>query len=215
MDCGAKKRDGTPCRAPAMPNGRCRIHGGKTPSGLASPNLRTGRYSKYLPARLIGRYQEATSDPALLELREEVALLDARLTDLLGRVETGESGEVWKLLRVRFAEFNEAKAAGKVPDMQAALYQIEGLITRGLADYAAWGEIGSVLEQRRRLVESERKRLVEMQQTITTERAMLLIGAIGGIIKAHVTDRTQLEKISQDIGALLDRPAGGGAELGG
>ena len=49
--------------------------------------------------------------------------------------------------------------------------------------------IGGVLEQRRRLVESERKRLVEMQQTLTVEKAMLLIGAIGGIIKAHVHDR--------------------------
>jgi len=37
--CGAKTRPGTPCRGPAMPNGRCRMHGGpstgpKTPEGL-------------------------------------------------------------------------------------------------------------------------------------------------------------------------------------
>ncbi|MBR1124518.1 hypothetical protein JQ628_23530 [Bradyrhizobium lablabi] len=32
--CGAKrKRDGKPCANPAMKNGRCGIHGGKTPSG--------------------------------------------------------------------------------------------------------------------------------------------------------------------------------------
>ena len=29
--CGAKTRRGTPCRAPAMPNGRCRMHGGSSP----------------------------------------------------------------------------------------------------------------------------------------------------------------------------------------
>src|SRR5580658_7326866 len=40
--CGAKARTtGCPCRAPAMPNGRCRMHGGKstgprTPAGFAS-----------------------------------------------------------------------------------------------------------------------------------------------------------------------------------
>jgi hypothetical protein len=38
--CGAKARSGNPCRAPAMANGRCRIHGGKctgprTPEGMA------------------------------------------------------------------------------------------------------------------------------------------------------------------------------------
>jgi hypothetical protein len=37
--CGAKRRDGKPCHGPAMPNGRCRMHGGKstgprTPEGL-------------------------------------------------------------------------------------------------------------------------------------------------------------------------------------
>jgi hypothetical protein len=29
--CGAKTRRGTPCQCPAMPNGRCRIHGGTAP----------------------------------------------------------------------------------------------------------------------------------------------------------------------------------------
>ena len=29
--CGAKTRRETPCRAPAMANGRCRMHGGKLP----------------------------------------------------------------------------------------------------------------------------------------------------------------------------------------
>lgn len=29
--CGARTRRGTECQSPAMPNGRCRIHGGKSP----------------------------------------------------------------------------------------------------------------------------------------------------------------------------------------
>jgi hypothetical protein len=46
--CGAKKRrkDET-CRAPAMPNGRCRIHGGLSLGGIAHPNFKHGRRSKY------------------------------------------------------------------------------------------------------------------------------------------------------------------------
>ena len=37
--CGARRRDGRPCRGAAMPNGRCRMHGGpstgpRTPEGL-------------------------------------------------------------------------------------------------------------------------------------------------------------------------------------
>ena len=38
--CGARTRAGTPCRSPAMRNGRCRMHGGlstgpTSPEGLA------------------------------------------------------------------------------------------------------------------------------------------------------------------------------------
>ena len=52
--CGAKTRTGTPCKAPAMANGRCRLHGGKstgprTPEGLAKSkraNWKHGFYSE-------------------------------------------------------------------------------------------------------------------------------------------------------------------------
>ena len=51
--CGAKTRKGSPCRNPAMPNGRCRMHGGastgpRTLAGLARSrraNWKHGRYS--------------------------------------------------------------------------------------------------------------------------------------------------------------------------
>ena len=51
--CGAKTRRQTKCRAPAMSNGRCRMHGGastgpRTPDGLARSkraNWKHGLYS--------------------------------------------------------------------------------------------------------------------------------------------------------------------------
>ena len=64
----------------------------------------------------------------------------------------------------------------------------------------------SLVEQRRKLVESERRRLVELQQTITVERALVLVGAIAGIIKAHVKDRAMLAAISADLERLVQQP---------
>jgi hypothetical protein len=51
--CGARTRAGRPCKAPAMPNGRCRMHGGpstgpRTPEGLArlrAARTRTGLHT--------------------------------------------------------------------------------------------------------------------------------------------------------------------------
>lgn len=201
--CGARRKNGEPCQMAAMPNGRCRIHGGKSLSGIQAPAFKTGRHSKYLPARLQERYEQAIADSALLELRDEIGLVDSRLSDLITRVESGESGEVWRLLRSTFDEFGKARSSGKVPEMTQHLAAIEHLIIRGLADYAAWSDIHSTLEQRRKLVESERKRLVEMQQMITAEQAMVMLAAITDTVRRHVTDRDALAAISADITRLI------------
>jgi len=46
--CGAKTRKGTPCQAPAMANGRCRMHGGGSPGAPPGNKnaLKHGRYTK-------------------------------------------------------------------------------------------------------------------------------------------------------------------------
>ena len=47
--CGAKTRRAKLCQAPAMPNGRCRMHGGKSPGapcGPANGNFKTGLWTK-------------------------------------------------------------------------------------------------------------------------------------------------------------------------
>ena len=43
--CGARTRAGGSCQQPAMPNGRCRLHGGKTPKGIQNA-LKHGKYTK-------------------------------------------------------------------------------------------------------------------------------------------------------------------------
>ena len=35
--CGARTRSAAPCKSPAMPNGRCRMHGGTSPGAPSGP----------------------------------------------------------------------------------------------------------------------------------------------------------------------------------
>ena len=58
--CGAKTRGGTPCAAPAMANGRCRMHGGKstgprTPEGLARCRAANWKHGMYCREALASR----------------------------------------------------------------------------------------------------------------------------------------------------------------
>ncbi len=48
--CGAKTRAGTPCKNWGLrPGGRCRMHGGKSLQGFASPTFKHGWYSRVEP----------------------------------------------------------------------------------------------------------------------------------------------------------------------
>jgi hypothetical protein len=61
VPCGARTRDGSPCTAPAMPNGRCRAHGGLSP-GAPKGNRNAVKHGR-------------TTAPALARKRDIAALI--------------------------------------------------------------------------------------------------------------------------------------------
>jgi hypothetical protein len=123
------------CRLPAVTGMEvCRFHGGLTPRGPVSPHFKSGKYSKFLPTRMLARYREAERDPELTSLRSELALVDARLMDLLTRVHSGESGVVWLALRTAHRAFKVAQRAGDVAQMRAALDEIGVHIDAAVVD---------------------------------------------------------------------------------
>lgn len=201
MQCTAKsKRSGEQCKKDAVQGStKCHMHGGKSPKGIASGNFQTGRYSKYLPARLLERYHESAQDGELLALRDEIALLDTRLADLLNRVDSGEAGRAWKDAKAAHRKIALALQTKDTQSMFTGLSELEEAIGRGHGDYMAWDEIQSLLDQRRRLVESERKRLVDMQQMVTSEQAMLLVSALLDSVRRNVTDRNVLTQVQADF----------------
>jgi len=183
----------------------CYMHGGATPKGIAAPQTTHGRYSKYLPKRLLERYHAATQDEQLLVLRDEIAVVESRLGDLLARVDTGEAGAAWKAIRKAHDDLDDAINSVDSARMQAALRDMERVIGRGMADYAAWNEVYALLEQRRKLVESERKREIEAQQHITTEEALLLVQALLDSVRRNVTDQAARTAIQSEFIQLTTR----------
>ena len=60
--CGARTRRGTLCRTPAMPNGRCRLHGGlstgpRTAAGIERIRLALTKHGRYSEAARADRQQ--------------------------------------------------------------------------------------------------------------------------------------------------------------
>jgi hypothetical protein len=165
---------------------------------MANPAFKTGRYTTCIPDRLAGKYLEAQADPDLIGLRDELSLLDARLADVLTRVDTKEAGVHWANASNALQRYNNTGDAGAMDELRAS-------IGDGLSDYAAWNEVFSLIERRRKLCETETKRLAAMGQQITAERAMILVAAMVDIVRRNVTDPQVMRSISGEVNKLIHR----------
>lgn len=197
--CGAQLRNkpGKFCQdTVTLENGRCRRHGGKSLKGVASPLFKHGRYSKSLPENLVGNYRQAQKDPKLLELRDEIALMDVRINELLSQLTPNEhspSRRITRLIdKVRGAAAGNSEAA-------EALAQLEDIIGQSSHEDRVWKGIGYLVDRRKALVETESKRLLNSSQAITIDQVMLLIGVISDILKRHIPDKGVLTNISREI----------------
>lgn len=202
-ECGAKKRNGEPCKAAAMPNGRCRIHGGLTPSGFDLPQTTTGLYSKHLPSRLAATYEKQITNANLLDLKEQVSLIDSRTIELLSKLDTGESGRTWRLLRKYHSEALDAAIEHDEDGVMVNLREMKKLIDLGNHDADVWSEVYESVNLRKSLAETERRLLMQGEQMMTSEQVMLLVTAISSIVRANVQDREVLGKIVFGIDRLI------------
>jgi hypothetical protein len=121
---------------------------------------------------------------------------------VLLRVDSGESGHLWRELKATYKALQDANRRKEPALIQELMTDLGALITRGHSDYAAWSEIGRIVEARRKLVESERKRLVDMQQMMSAEQGMMLVAQIYEQVKLHVSDRATLNAIGMGLARL-------------
>jgi len=181
------------------------MHGGLSPVGPASATFIAGRYSKVLPMRLLERYRESLNHPELLNGREEISVVDARLVEVLTGLDSAGSSQLWRALRDAYRSLQTAQRKRDTSALRLALAEFGAIVERGDGYRAAWDEVIRLVGVRQRLVESERKRLVEMQQMITATEAMTLVTAVSESVRKHVTDEDALRAISADLLRLLDR----------
>ena len=203
-ECGADRHCHVRVKAEGL---RCRLHGGASLSGAASPLYKTGRYSKFLPPMLAERYQEALNDQNLLALRDDIALLDTRINDLVSSIEVGSTNELWKSLREIHTNLKDAVANADADSISDEMKDLNTIISYGQDEAKTWGEIYTLLEQRRKLVESERKRLVEMHQVVTVEQLMILLSRVQEAIVNNVNDRSSLTAITEELRGLVLTPS--------
>lgn len=203
--CGSLKSNGSGdlCQsAVVMANGRCEKHGGKSiPPGPGHPTFKHGRRSKLtarLPARLRDGFEASIADPEIVSVRNELALLDSRVLELLDRL----SGEGLDALVAAVNAISDApdEAEEVVAEARALIQQIR-------SEASTWGEIRTTVEVRRRLSNSERKLLEHKQAVVEISELRAIVAFLLQSVKDHVLaldgGREAVLGISGDVAKLM------------
>lgn len=161
IKCGAKTRNGTPCKNYAMANGRCRMHGGKS-TGAPKGNkngIITGECESIVFDFLEDDEKDLLNQIELDKLKQidnEIKLIDIRLRRMMGRIKILNEKDFTinshKIGLERDAETNITESVDSLLKIQ----NIEEAITR-------------VQAQKLRLIESKHKLELDSKIHISTE----------------------------------------------
>jgi len=205
--CTAKsKRSGERCKKDAVIGmGVCHIHGGKSLVGTDNPAFKHGRYSRYLPDALVDRYQAALADQDLNSLDDEIALTDSRLAAELLHLRAEGPQAQWDDARRIFASFTRNTNANNRDAAVRDLDRLRLLLQAGADPATAWAKVDTLIEQRRKLVETQRRVMLDSEKSIGVDQLMVLIAAVSDVIRRHVASTETRKVISHEIRSLVDR----------
>lgn len=183
----------------------CSKHGAGSkdrPGGRPPDPTRPGsRYAKTIPSTLREAYGRALADSTLLEQRHEIALVQARMEQQLEAIEKTPMSldAINKALDV-LLEALEQKDTAMV---QVSIRDMRKAVGTAMAHRAMWSEVRGLVQERRVLVESERKRQVEDRQMVAVDSLMALMARIRDLIIQNVEDPAARSRVAVGVRELL------------
>lgn len=144
-------------------------------AGGDGPPIKTGRYARSLPKRLISRFEDHALDEHLLDTRRDVALLGAAAEMLLEQGAT--FGDTPNFRRDAYRLFTKMRSAGNkgkagAADFNEAMGELGALLRDGYDSARALVEGIKLVE--RRAFRAERAREVRVkEERVVTERDFL------------------------------------------
>lgn len=179
------------------------MHGGASASiGAANPNFKTGRYSKYLPSKLDELYTEARSNPDILEMTEHIALLEARMQEILAASTAEGTAPKWSEVAEAFAEVEDALLCGEPEKVIAGMELMHKLLDDGKRWDKTWVEVVGTMEQLRKMADTDIKRKKELHLMVPIERVIILMAATATAVKRHVTNQAEINAVIRELTML-------------
>lgn len=186
--CGAKLRGRTDrtCVRPAMANGRCHMHGGKS----TGPKRWTagGRYSQALgPLRAIFLGQLEADD--ILDTHPDLALLGTAVHEMLRRgTEEQDTPDFRKQACKLWETADKARRGVSEDDPDYTFRELGDFLAAGYERDKAILEACHLAIERAKRAEASRGLRLKEDQTVTMTQLAGVIGLIFGVIQHHCRD---------------------------
>jgi HPt (histidine-containing phosphotransfer) domain-containing protein len=181
-ECGSTR---TLCRKRVATNGRCVSegralgHGGDQTKGALHPTYidgrKTTRRSEMFANQIKNRpnlkamYIQALQDPDYLSLMPEIALLAARRGELLADLDAIDPETIEREVASAVEQMQKAMMNDKYGTVIFYAQKVEDLLTKGKENRNRWRELNSIATQMAKLVDTERKTIVEARRSVPIE----------------------------------------------
>lgn len=216
--CGSKNRVDRPCsQHPKPKTGRCNNHGDKSPVGAESATYVDGSSSKFaaiFTGDALEHYEKAREDPRYLELREDLAVLDTLFIEELKLAKTGEGGVLWEELGRVWARFEESDPSKDATTAGRALRRVGEIIRDGVSRQAAQTHALDIHERKRKTSETERRRIIDQERTITQVQAMSFVASNMALLREALAgeenEREVLARYHVGVSRLVQQYVAGG-----
>jgi hypothetical protein len=181
---------------------KCKNCGGKSLRGSASPSFKHGRYSKFLPERLVQKYMQISSDTEIMDMRTRVELLETRIVEIVDHLDEQGSFEIFKELKKSFEMYEHYVQLSRSasPDRQKEysqraaenLNKVSILIRKGMDDGNMWREISDLTESIRKLADTEQRQIKTMESAVMVDRVMVFATAMASIVRDTIMSISEL-----------------------
>jgi hypothetical protein len=178
------------------------MHGGSSAHaiGTNNGNFVNGRHSRFLPAQMAELYEDALTNPDLLDMSDHIALLEARIQSVLNESADGDPAPRWSEVNEMFDQLTTDTLQGK--SAVESLEKISARLQAGMVWDRTWDQVTNTMEQLRKVADTEVKRRKELNMMVPIERVVILMASVARAVKRNVTSPAEIDAVMRELASL-------------
>ena len=163
------------------PNRGCHQHGGNTPNGWDLPQTKTGEYSKHIQvASLRADYERLLASRDLCSLDDSIALLKARLNEIVAEYGDGVSRKLLQRMRENRQSYKrEMRQVTPDPMLLRQMdKELDQMIAEGSKAYAVMNDYRVTLRGVIDAIDARDRHVTMERSVITADKAWVLLAHV-------------------------------------